>query len=49
MAYGTLGAIPYMDDTLVQGQTEVEVQQYTGEVISVMQNTGFKLIMIKPH
>lgn len=31
-----------MDDVLVHGKTELKVQEYTQEVISITQNTGFK-------
>lgn len=38
-----------MDDMFVHGKTELKVQEYTQEVISITQNTGFKANCDKPQ
>lgn len=39
----------YIDDVLVHGKTELKAQEYTQEVISIIENTGFKANHDKTH
>lgn len=41
--------ISYVDDVLIHGKTELQVQEYTQEIISTTQNTGFKANHDKTH